>query len=92
MQGETIDLEYEVLDNAGAPADLAGATIEFSLKFPDGTVETIDTSILLNVVSVALLTDKTTQAGQYTYQFSVSVTDQNKKKLGVFRVNKAVKI
>ena len=90
-QGETIPIETAMVDTLNEPLDLSSATCKFSLKYPDLTVIDIIPTVSLNVISVALATDQTTQTGIYTYQFKVTIDGEVKKKIGVFQVNKSVK-
>ena len=91
-QGETLLIENEVLDVNGEPANLTQATIRVDLKLPDGEVAVLQHEVTENIISIALATDQTTQVGVYTYQFKVTIEDEVKKTLGVFKVNKAVSI
>ena len=90
-QGETIPIETAMVDTLNEPLDLSSATCKFSLKYPDLTVIDIIPTVSLNVISVALATDQTTQTGIYTYQFTVTLDGEIKKKIGVFKVISAVK-
>ena len=90
-QGETIPIETAMVDTLNKPLDLSSATCKFSLKYPDLTVIDIIPTVSLNVISVALATDQTTQTGIYTYQFTVTLDGEIKKKIGVFKVISAVK-
>lgn len=91
-QGETVKLETSVLDAEGQVADLAGAIVKFALKKKD--VETVivkEPTVLLNVISIMLNSEDTSEIGEYYYEFRIKLNgEEDSVDFGRINITKAL--